>query len=175
MEENSARDKLNLKDDAGRAVATSNNKKSSAASTAKHSGHRTDKGGAKGAEASASSRPTANTTAAAATAHSGEGSAAAATTAVTVAEEGQTLPLSIWSGREEEEEALSSFTLWVWKFVCWLLACLTSQQHACVFQGRICSDKFTCCHTVVEVADQTFYLTQSQYADTGPTSPALTL
>ena len=27
------------------------------------------------------------------------------------------------------------------------------------------------CHTEVEVADQTFYLTQSQYTDTGPTSP----
>ena len=26
-------------------------------------------------------------------------------------------------------------------------------------------------HTEIEVADQTFYLTQSQYTDTGPTSP----
>ena len=33
-------------------------------------------------------------------------------------------------------------------------------------------DNFTCCHTEVEVADQTFYLTQSQYTDTGPTSPS---
>ena len=54
-------------------------------------------------------------------------------------------------------------------FVCLLVGCLTSQQHASVSQGRICSDKFTCCHTEIEVADQTFYLTQSQYADTGPT------
>ena len=30
---------------------------------------------------------------------------------------------------------------------------------------------FTCCHTETEAADQTFYLTQSQYTDTGPTSP----
>ena len=30
---------------------------------------------------------------------------------------------------------------------------------------------FTCCHTEIEVADQTFYLAQSQYTDTGPTSP----
>ena len=30
----------------------------------------------------------------------------------------------------------------------------------------------TCCHTEIEVADQTFYLTQSQYTDTGPTSPS---
>ena len=40
-----------------------------------------------------------------------------------------------------------------------LLACLTSQQHASVSQGRICSDNFTCCHTEIEVADQKFYLT----------------
>ena len=50
--------------------------------------------------------------------------------------------------------------------------CLTSQQHASVSQGRICSDNCTCCHTEIEVADQTFYLTQSQYTDTGPTSPS---
>ena len=29
----------------------------------------------------------------------------------------------------------------------------------------------TCCHTEIEVADQTFYLTQSQNTDKGPTSP----
>ena len=52
------------------------------------------------------------------------------------------------------------------------VACLTSQQQASVSQGRICSDNLTCCHTEIEVADQTFYLTQSQYTDTGPTSPS---
>ena len=51
------------------------------------------------------------------------------------------------------------------------VGCLTSQQHASVSQGRICSDNLTCCHTEIEVADQTFYLTQSQYTDTGSTSP----
>ena len=51
-------------------------------------------------------------------------------------------------------------------FVCW------SQQHASVSQGRICSDNFTCHHTEIEAADHTFYLTQSQYTDTGPTSPS---
>ena len=56
--------------------------------------------------------------------------------------------------------------------VCLLVGCLTSQQHASVSQGRICSDNFTCCHTEIGVADQTFYLTQSQYTDTGPTSPS---
>ena len=56
--------------------------------------------------------------------------------------------------------------------MCWLLACLTSQQHASLSQGRICSDNFTCCHTETEAADQTFHLTQSQYTDTVPTSPS---
>ena len=54
--------------------------------------------------------------------------------------------------------------------LCLLVGCLSSQQHPSVSQGRICSDNFTCCHTEIEVADQTFYLTQSQYTDTGPTS-----
>ena len=42
-----------------------------------------------------------------------------------------------------------------------LLACLTSQQHASLSRGRICSDNRTCCHTGIETADPTFYLTQS--------------
>ena len=57
-------------------------------------------------------------------------------------------------------------------FVCWLVGCLTSQQQASVSQGRICTDNVTCCHTEIQVADHTFYLTQSQYTDTGPTSPS---
>ena len=57
-------------------------------------------------------------------------------------------------------------------FVCWLVGCLTSQQQASISQGRIYSDNFTCCHTEIEAADQTFYLTQSQYTDTEPTSPS---
>ena len=52
------------------------------------------------------------------------------------------------------------------------VGCLTSQQHASVSQGRICSDNFTCCHTEIEAADQSFHLSQSQYTDTGPTSPS---
>ena len=55
---------------------------------------------------------------------------------------------------------------------CLFVGCLTSQQHASVSQGRICTDNFTCCHTEIEAADQTFHLTQSQYTDTGPTSPS---
>ena len=71
------------------------------------------------------------------------------------------------------------FTVPLWPEKRWLrigllffVGCLTSQQHASVSQGRICSDNFTCCHTEMEVADQTFHLTQSQYTDTGPTSPS---
>ena len=60
--------------------------------------------------------------------------------------------------------------LWACLFV---VGCLTSQQHASVFQGRICTDNFTCCHTEIEAADPTFHLTQSQNTDTGPTSPSL--
>ena len=52
------------------------------------------------------------------------------------------------------------------------IGCLTSQQHASVSLGRICSDNFTCCHTEIEVADPAFYLTQSQYTDTRLTSPS---
>ena len=43
---------------------------------------------------------------------------------------------------------------WV-RRVCLLVGCLTSQQHVSVSQGRICSDSFTCCHTEIQVADQT--------------------
>ena len=46
------------------------------------------------------------------------------------------------------------------------VGCLTSQQQARMSRGRICSDNFTCCHTEIQVADQTFYLIQSQYTDT---------
>ena len=55
-------------------------------------------------------------------------------------------------------------------FVCWLLNVPATCYS--VSQGRICSDNFTCCHTDIEVADQTSYLTQSQYTDTGPASPS---
>ena len=55
---------------------------------------------------------------------------------------------------------------------CLFVGCLTSQQQARVSQGRICLDNFTCCHTEIEVADPMFYLTQSQYTDTRPTSPS---
>ena len=55
------------------------------------------------------------------------------------------------------------------------VGCLTSQQHASVSRGRICSDNFTCCHTEVEVAYPTYHLTQSQHTDTGQTSPSADL
>ena len=81
------------------------------------------------------------------------------------------LPLDERGGDQVEKENIDNKTGRN-MFFGWLLACLTSQQQASVSQGRICSDKFTCCHTEIEVADQTFYLTQSQNTDTGPTSPS---
>ena len=69
-------------------------------------------------------------------------------------------------------KSLHNTAIGCWEIVCLLVGCLTSQQQASVSQGRICSDNFTCCHTEIEVADPTFYLTQSLYADTGPTSPS---
>ena len=71
--------------------------------------------------------------------------------------------------RERERER-ASVRVGEWKGDRLLVACLTSQQQANVSQGRECTDNFTCCHTEIEVADPTFYLTQSQYTDTGPTS-----
>ena len=50
--------------------------------------------------------------------------------------------------------------------------CLSSQHHASVSQGRVCSDKCARCKTEIELADENVYLTQSQYTDTGPTSPS---
>ena len=48
--------------------------------------------------------------------------------------------------------------------VCWLLACLTSQQHASVSQGRICVQHCTFRYLEIDVADQTANLTtQSQH------------
>ena len=43
-----------------------------------------------------------------------------------------------------------------------LVGCLTSQQHASVSQGQIRTDRFTCCHTETEVADQAFAMLVSK-------------
>ena len=59
-----------------------------------------------------------------------------------------------------------------WGIVCLFVGYLASQQHANVSQGQICIDNCMCCHTEIEVADQTFYIAQSQYADTRPDSPS---
>ena len=54
--------------------------------------------------------------------------------------------------------------------VCLFVGCLTSRL--VYLRDGSAQTIFTCCHTEIEVADQTFYLTQSQYTDTGPTSPS---
>ena len=54
-------------------------------------------------------------------------------------------------------------------FVGWLLNVPATCE--CI-SGTDLHRQFTCCHTEIEAADQTFHLTQSQYTDTGPTSPS---
>ena len=62
---------------------------------------------------------------------------------------------------EEEEE------------VCLLVGWLLNVPATCeCISGTDLLRQFTCCHTEIEVADPTFHLTQSQYTDTGPTSPS---
>ena len=53
--------------------------------------------------------------------------------------------------------------------VCWLLNVPATCEY---ISGTELLRHFTCCHTEIKVADQTFHLTQSQYTDTGPTSPS---
>ena len=50
--------------------------------------------------------------------------------------------------------------------------CRTFQQHSGASQTLVCLNSCTSCHAEIEVADETFRLTQSQYSDTGPTSPS---
>ena len=58
-------------------------------------------------------------------------------------------------------------------FVCLFSLLLNVPFHKLVyFRDGSAQTIFTCCHTEIEAADQTFYLTQSQYTDTGPTSPS---
>ena len=52
-------------------------------------------------------------------------------------------------------------------FFCWLL----NVPATCLCISGTDLINFTYWHTETEVADQTFYLTQSQYTDNGPTSP----
>ena len=83
------------------------------------------------------------------------------------------VPLRYWQSDNRTSTAVLPHLRAIQKgIVCLFVGCLTSQQHASVSQGRICSDNFTCCHTEIEAADQTFHLTQSQYTDTGRTSPS---
>ena len=65
-----------------------------------------------------------------------------------------TLPFTFNLSAGEEITSME----WLFKGIAWRLfvGYLTSQQHASASQGRICSDNFTCCHTEIEVADQTF-------------------
>ena len=55
------------------------------------------------------------------------------------------------------------------EFLCWLLSAPETCWRIPVTDLL---ENCTCCHTRIEVADQTSYLTQSQYTDTAPTSPS---
>ena len=57
-------------------------------------------------------------------------------------------------------------------FVYWLVGSLTSKQQTSVSQEQICKDNCMCSHTEIEIADQTFHLTQSQYTDTRSACPS---
>ena len=56
-----------------------------------------------------------------------------------------------------------------------LIDCLMSQQHACASLGQICSDNCTCCHTEMEVADQTSTSPSHSMLTLGRSVPAETL
>ena len=58
------------------------------------------------------------------------------------------------------------------KWVMLFVGCFNIPATCSCISRQMCSDKFMCCNTEIEVADQTFYLTQPQYTDTGPTSPS---
>ena len=67
-------------------------------------------------------------------------------------------------------QALSRDNEWCMLHQMLVVDCLTSQEHACLSRGWICSDSCMCCHTETVAADWTSYLIQSQYVDIGPTS-----
>ena len=69
------------------------------------------------------------------------------------------------TGRCEQQQA-GSLALGL---VGWLLACLTSQQHASASQGRICSGNLRAATLRKKLQIK---LSTSQYTDTRPTSPS---
>ena len=48
-----------------------------------------------------------------------------------------------------------------------MLACLTSQQHASVSQGLVCSDDGTFCYTQIEVVDEIYPLAFVNFSSSG--------
>ena len=67
-----------------------------------------------------------------------------------------------------QESQCSSGGIILQEIVCLLNVAATRE---CI-SGSDLHRQFTCCHTQIEVTDPTFHLTQSQYTDTGPTSPS---
>ena len=56
-------------------------------------------------------------------------------------------------------------------FACFHGCVVAMQLVRYISQGWICYENCTCCHSKIEIADNT-YLTQSQYTDNRPTSPS---
>ena len=52
------------------------------------------------------------------------------------------------------------------------VVCVLSQQHVSAPPGRVGCGSCTCCHTEIEVTDQTCYLAIARFTDTGPTNPS---
>ena len=70
--------------------------------------------------------------------------------------------------KEPKQSFLSQKSHCVTCDVCWLPN--VPATFKCISGSDLLN--FTCCHTEIEVADQTVHLIQSQYTDTGPTSPS---
>ena len=67
-------------------------------------------------------------------------------------------PQGPWQAKLDHGDKTSSRT----DSVCFLVGWLLNVPATCeCISGRICTDNFTCCHTEIEVADSTFYFTQS--------------
>ena len=85
---------------------------------------------------------------------------------------GQQWPLTTQPPALDNAAAITWYPILWTQVICRLL---NAQQHASVSLGQICLDNCICCHTETETADQTCYLTESWYTDTGQTSPSTDL
>ena len=62
---------------------------------------------------------------------------------------------------------------WWWWWWWWWFGWLVTQRPSNTLQGRTYSHSCPNCHAEIKAAKQTCSFTQSQYTDTGPTSPSV--